>query len=88
MAKGNRPKYWLKITSRRDTKNRTEAGVAFENEYGQLNIKLKPGVVLRWDDEVFITLNPYTDTYPAPGKLPGTKKKEESEGDDDDDIPF
>lgn len=90
MAKGSKPKYWLKITDKNNTKDRAQAGVAFENEFGQLNIKLNPGIVLRWNDEVFITLNLYTDEYPSPGgKLPATKRKEEKEGNDDDgDIPF
>lgn len=90
MPVGNKPKYWLKITSKKNTQNRGQAGVAFENEFGQLNIKLNPGVVLHWNDEVFITLNPYSDDYPAPGSnLPATKKKKESDDDDgNDEIPF
>jgi hypothetical protein len=91
MAKGNRPKYWLKITDKKNTKDRAQAGVAFENEFGQLNIKLNPGIVLHWNDEVFITLNPYSDDYPPPGsKLPVVKRKEgeDGEGGDDGDITF
>lgn len=87
MAKGNPPKYWLKITDKNNTKHRGHAGVAFENEFGQLNIQLNPGVVLSWKDEVFITLNLYNESYPAPGSnLPTTKRKVGKE--DDDPIPF
>lgn len=83
---GKRPKYWLKITDKANTKHRGQAGVAFENEFGQLNIVLNPGVVLHWNDEVFITLNLITDEHPAPGSnLPATKKKKDG---GDDDIPF
>lgn len=55
------PKYILVIKSKDNAKNYTRAGAAFENQFGGLNLKLSPGVVLRWDDEVFFNLNVYED---------------------------
>ncbi len=94
MSKGNKPKYYLKLTDKRNTKQRTVAGVAFENEFKQLNIVLNPGVVIRWNDELFITLNPYDDKRPPPhgADMPQTKRAapndEDEEDKDSDDIPF
>ncbi len=53
------PSYTLFIANKLDTKDKTKAGVAFPNEFGGLNIKLNPGVVLHWNDEVYFNLNPY-----------------------------
>jgi hypothetical protein len=53
------PSYTLFIASKFDPKDKTKAGVAFPNEFGGLNLKLSPGVVLKWNDEVYFNLNPY-----------------------------
>lgn len=58
MASRN-PKYTLVIKSKCNDRSMTIAGVAFENDFGGLSLKLNPGVVLKWDDEVFFNLNPY-----------------------------
>lgn len=96
MPKGNKPKYYLKLTDKRNTKQRTMAGVAFENEFKQLSIVLNPGVTISWNDEMFITLNLYDDDHPNRSReMPPVKRKESDEGDaggkgggGDDDIPF
>lgn len=85
MPRGNKPKYYLKLTDKRNTKQRTLAGVAFENEYKQLSIVLYPGVVIKWDDELYITLNLYDDTRPLPlGAVMPSVKREEAKDDKDD----
>lgn len=53
------PKYVLMIRSKEREKDQTRAGVAFETVYGGLNLKLHPGIVIKWDDEVYLNLNPY-----------------------------
>lgn len=53
------PSYTLFVASRLDPKDKTKAGVAFPNEFGGLNLKLSPGVVLHWNDDVYFNLNPY-----------------------------
>jgi hypothetical protein len=53
------PAYTLFIASRCNAKDKTKAGVAFPNEFGGLNLRLNPGVVVRWNDDVFFNLNPY-----------------------------
>lgn len=53
------PKYVLFIADKDNPKDKTRAGVAFANEFGGLNLKLHPGVVLKWDDAVYFNLNPY-----------------------------
>ncbi len=94
MPIGNKPRYYLKLTDRRNTKQRTMAGVAFENEFKQLNIVLNSGVVIRWDDELFITLNPYDDTRPLPhgAGMPPVRREAPNDKDEEDkdsnDIPF
>ena len=94
MPKGNKPKYYLKLTDKRNTKNRTLAGVAFENEFKQLSIVLAPGVTISWKDEMFITLNLYDENHPSRAyDMPSVKRKDgdpqSKNGDgDDDEIPF
>lgn len=66
MATGDQPLFNLWITDRENTKNRTLAGVAFEADFGQLAIKLNPGIMIDWKDPVFLTLK----TYVPPGKHP------------------
>lgn len=53
------PKYILFVADKNNSKDKTRAGAAFVNEFGGLNLKLSPGVVLKWDDEVYFNLNPY-----------------------------
>lgn len=79
MSSGYRfPTYTLFIASKANPKKeKTKAGVAFPNEFGGLNLKLNPGVVLRWDDAVYFNLNPYDRAYSYTGR-------EKSEQADDD----
>ncbi len=95
MAKGQRPVYWLKVTDKSNTKNRTHAGAAWLSDYDQLRIVLNPGVRLNWDDELWITLEPIDQDDPP--RLPRTKRVDpspsESREEQDDkkpggDIPF
>jgi hypothetical protein len=53
------PKYVLFICNKEREKDKTRAGVAFVNDFGGLNLKLHPGIVIRWNDEVYLNLNPY-----------------------------
>lgn len=55
----NNPKYTLVIKSRAREKATTTAGALFENEFGGFNLILNPGVVLKWDDDVYFNINPY-----------------------------
>lgn len=98
MPKGNPPVYWLKITDKRNTKQRTMAGVAFTSEFNQLRLVLNPGVRLDWNDDIWLTLEPIDPKNPP--RLPATLRfdpppdqgdtggKGKGGGDDDSDIPF
>lgn len=74
MAKGNRPVYWLKITDKKNTKNRTFAGAAWVSDYNQLRIVLNPGVRVDWNDDVWLTLEPIDPDNPP--RLPMRKRTE------------
>lgn len=95
MPRGNPPVYWLKITDKHNTKQRTMAGVAFISEFNQLRIVLNPGVRIDWNDDVWLTLEPIDPEHPP--RLPKVMRVEPppdmskptgegSKGDDD--IPF
>ena len=77
-----RPDMRLVLVDRNHTKRRLEAGIAYKNEAGGFNLRLNPGVVIRWNDEVYLTL------WPDDGKPAGTRRKDveraavESEADD------
>jgi hypothetical protein len=97
MAQKNRhPVYWLKLTDKNNTKHRTNAGAAWISDFNQLRIVLNPGVVLNWNDDMWITLEPIDPNKPP--RLPATLRVEPPPGesssddggkdDDDDDIPF
>ncbi len=86
MSKGKRPKYWLKITDKRFTQRRTVGGVAFENEYGSLNLVLNPGVVLSYNDEFFLTLVPFDENNKP--YIPTSTRDNDASGGNEDDIPF
>lgn len=55
--RSTRPKYYLTIKDKNNAKAKTLAGALFESEYG-FNLKLHPGIVIRWDDEVFLNISP------------------------------
>ena len=62
MASSTRPKYYLTIKDKNNTKARTLAGALFESQYGY-SLKLHPGIVIRWDDEVFLNISPPRADY-------------------------
>lgn len=95
MASDKRPVYWLKVTDKTNTKHRTNAGAAWVNEYNQLRIVLNPGVVLNWNDNLFLTLEPIDPENPP--RLPAVLRFDPPPGEGssgsgskggDDDIPF
>jgi hypothetical protein len=91
----NRPVYALRITSALNTKQiNYNAGVAFQGKYGRLRIVLNPGVTLRWDDEVYLTLHPYEDFMKAKrgeftkGSSSDERREASQEPPPDDGLPF
>jgi hypothetical protein len=52
------PPYFLRIADKSNPKSRTIAGAVFPAPFGQFNIVLNPGIVINWQDEVWITLVP------------------------------
>lgn len=80
------PKYWLIVTSKKNTKQITMAGAVFEGNFGKLRLRLKPGISLRWDDEVYIQLTPYKKDDAE--ETPPSVNEEQTGAGDDDDIPF
>ena len=85
----------MKITDKTNTKHRTNAGAAWVHEFNQLRIVLNPGVVLNWNDNLFLTLEPIDPANPPrlPAVLrfdqpPGESSSgSDSTGGGDDDIP-
>lgn len=77
MANTKRPLYRLLITEKLNKRSKTFAGVAFEGNFGSLNICLNPGIKLDWQDmgSVWLTLSPYTGDYNAPEVDPGAASK-------------
>lgn len=57
-----RPTYYLTIKDKNNAKARTLAGALFESDYG-FNLKLHPGIVIRWDDEVFLNISKPNTEY-------------------------
>jgi hypothetical protein len=87
------PDFKLVVTSKKNTKRKTEAGVVYLNEAGGYSLRLKPGIVLHWDDEVYLTLwpndTPARDIERHAIQLERSADKAANDGDDDDDgIPF
>lgn len=72
------PKYKIMLVAVGNTKSRTMAGVAFETEWGGLNLRLGPGICLKSDDPVYINLIPLERRADAV----------EADTPPDDDIPF
>jgi hypothetical protein len=62
VANSRYPKFYLTIKDKDNNKSRTLAGALFETEYGY-SLKLNPGVVLRWDDNVFFNINKPNPDY-------------------------
>lgn len=77
---GMRPTHRLCIKRKgKDDKTRTYAGVAWQRD-NSFNIVLNPGVVIRWDDEVWLNLYPI-DQARSRDEAPAAQ-------DGDDEIPF
>lgn len=82
MPPTSRPAYRLLITEKFNKKSKLYAGVAFEGNFGSLNICLNPGVRLDWRDmsEVWLNLVPYDRAYNAPEVDPALAARVESTG--------
>lgn len=82
MALSKRPQYRLLVTEKFNKRSKLFAGVAFEGNFGSLNIRLNPGVRLDWRDmnSVWLSLVPYTGDYDAPDVDPGVAATVEEPG--------
>jgi len=82
MSRGYRfPTYTLFIASKENPKKeKTKAGVAFPNEFGGLNLKLNPGIVLRWNDDVYFNLNPFESDQEHARRVKATLTKDDDLG--------
>ena len=79
----------LAIVSKKHTGRWLEAGYAYLNPKGGYSIRLRPGVVLRWDDEVHVTLWPRTSSKDLERAAVQSENDERSEpSGKDDDYPF
>ncbi len=56
--RGDLPELTLFIVDKDNKKHKTVAGAAWSNDFGGYALKLNPGIVLKWDDEVYLNLNP------------------------------
>lgn len=54
-----KPTHILKLTSKENEINNNRAGVAWQNKEGWISIVLDPGIVIKWDDKLYINLYPY-----------------------------
>jgi len=67
---GDRPTHRVSISAKGDDRNRPrnyDAGVAFPNKVGGLNLRLNPGVVLTHEttQEFYVNLNPIDEEREA-----------------------
>lgn len=53
-----KPDLKLTVTDRKHPKRRIEAGYAYKNAAGGYALRLHPGITLRWNDEVYLTIWP------------------------------
>lgn len=81
------PKFDLWLTDKEDTKSRTKIGVAFENEWGGLSVRLGPGVLIdaRVRERCYFVLNPWKG---KPGADSVSDKKVAGSTPTTDDDPF
>ena len=56
--RGEYPAFTLVLVNKDNKKDKTIAGAAWHNNYGGLSLKLNPGIVIKWNDEFFLNLNP------------------------------
>lgn len=74
------PDYHLSVQDKTDTSRKGRVGVAWLNGT-RISIKLNPGVVLHWSDNVLISLFPNDQITPS-------KTQPKSTPLEDEDIPF
>jgi hypothetical protein len=99
MPEDRRPKYTLFIVDKNNPKNKTKAGVLFDNGLGGFNLILGPGVTLQSSDHDRYYYNLWHIDWDAIGlrrravrELEDADLREEQDregfGTDDSDIPF
>jgi hypothetical protein len=83
------PPYFLRLVDKVDTKKRTIAGAVFPGPYGQFNVVLNPGIVIKWDDALYISLVPNDGCRGGKGKLEhSTDDGQAPPKGSDDEFPF
>jgi hypothetical protein len=84
------PVYSLWLTDKADTKSRSCIGAVFETNFGQLSIKLGPGVLIdaAVREGCFITLKPWREHPERSVPKSGGKGDAASSSSDDSDVPF
>ena len=89
------PDFELVITSKKHTKQKNYAGVAYKNAKNGFTLRLKPGVTISWDDEVYLTLWPVgtkradiDKAHADDNDLGSVEPRPPSEADSNDDFPF
>ena len=89
MSQGRPPDFRLSI-KHRVTGAAGVVGAAWKDDRGFLSIRLNPGVVLSWQDDVYINLFPIEDTpkFRTPRAVAPPGPPSPPEPPPDDDIPF